>query len=370
VPTIEQLQKIRQFYNILSKTTIIQKKDSNRIIVPTGDGYVIGFSDSSEKPLRLAIDLLKQVEKYNQTKKGDEKLFLRIGLDTGPVYPIKDILTGKKAFWGPGIIMAKRVMDKASENQIFVTKDIAEKMKKLSREYNSLFHSIGEYIVKHDEKIELYNVYGKGFGNKFASRKGKVIKRRESDEERRPKNNFKFKKIELILDVKDPITMMTHHTYIWNLVNISGKTQERIQYQLGGEVKKDLSDLNIMVLDDKNNNVEIDRIDVNRPLYKEFFVKLNRSIRPRAMLKDLKLEYDWEEPDREFRFSLKTDCKNFSCKAIIPNKAEPKVRFFKRVGGLDEKQPLSPKIKMGKQQTQAIWEGKNLKAYDEYIFQW
>ena len=110
VPTIEQLEKIEKFYEILSKVKLMQMKDPHRMIVPTGDGYVIGFADSPEKPVLLAKNLLQQVEKYNQTKRGNEKLLLRIGIDSGPVYVIKDLLTKKNAFWGPGIIMTKRVM--------------------------------------------------------------------------------------------------------------------------------------------------------------------------------------------------------------------------------------------------------------------
>ena len=369
IPTKEQLEKIQKFYEILSKTTIMRINDPNRIIVPTGDGYVIGFSDSSEKPVRLARNLLQQVEKYNRTRRGKEKLLLRIGIDSGPVYVIKDVLTKKNAFWGPGIIMTKRVMDIGKENHFLASKRIAEDVIKLTREYKSLFHSIGKYEIKHGEKIEIYNVYGKDFGNKIFPRKGKDIQRKESDEERRSTSNFKFKKIEIILDVTDPNTMMTHHTYIWDIVNISRESQPQVLYQLGGDIERDISDLNIKVTDVNGNNLKIVRIDANKPLFKEFFVKLKQPIKSRRELKGLKLEYNWEEPDREFIFELPTNCKRFYYKSIIPNAVKPRVRSFKRVG-LSEKQPLEPTIKHGKKNTEILWEGKNLKAHDEYIFQW
>ena len=84
---------------------------------------------------------------------------------------------------------------------------------------------------------------------------------------------------------------------------------------------------------------------------------------------ELELEYYWEEPDREFIFELPTDCKKFYFKLIIPNEVQPKVRIFKRVG-LSEKQPLDSTINLGKKITEIVWEGKNVHAYDEYIFQW
>jgi len=299
VPTKEQLEKIQKFYEILSKTKIMRNKDRNRIVVPTGDGHVIGFSDSPEKPLLLAKDLVQQIEKYNKTRRGKEKLFLRIGIDTGPVYVIKDLVTKKNAFWGPGTIMTKRVMDIGKENHILASKRISEDIMKLTREYKSLFHSIGKYEIKHQEKIEIYNVYGKGFGNRIFPRKGKDMLKKESDADRRSTNNFKFKKVGIILDVTDPKTMMTHHTFNWDLVNISEKSQPQVLYKLGGEIKRDISELNIKVSDGNGNNLEIVRVDTNKPLYKEFFVKLKQSIKPRRELKGLTLEYDWEEPDRD-----------------------------------------------------------------------
>jgi hypothetical protein len=363
------LEKIQKFYEILSKTPLLRTKDPNRIVVPTGDGYVIGFSDSPEKSLILAKNLLQEVSKYNKSKKGKKKLFLRIGIDSGPVYVIKDLVTKKKAFWGPGIIMTKRVMDIGKENHILASKRIAEDIKKLSREYQSLFHSIGEYEIKHGEKIEIYNVYDKDFGNKIFPRKGKEIQKKASDKDRRTTSNFKFKKIEIILKVTNPKKMMTSHTFVWDLVNISKNTQTQVLYQLGGDVKKELSELNLKVKDSKGKTLDIVRVDANRPLYKEFFVKLTQPVKPKHELKGLELKYDWEEPNREFIFELPTDSKKFKFKLTITNDAHPKVRCFKRIG-FSEKQPLEPNIVHGKKTTEIIWEGQNLHAHDEYIFQW
>ena len=368
-PTKEQLEKIQKFYEILSKTTIMHQKDPKRITVGGGDGHIIGFPDSAEKPVLLARELLQKLGKYNKTKRGKEKILLRIGIESGPVYVIKDPITKRNAYWGPGVIMAKRVMDIGTENHILASKRISEDIMKLSKEYKSLFHLIGEYEIKHQEKIEIYNIYGKDFGNRIFPRKGKEMQKKETDKERRSTSNFKFKKIEINLEIKNSKSMMAHHTFVWDLVNISEKSQPQILYQLGGEKKKDISELNIRVTDSNSKNLEIIRVDSNKPLYKEFFVRLKQPIKPRRELKGIKLEYDWEEPDREFSFVLPTDCKKFSYNLSIPNEAEPKVRNFKRVG-LREKQPLESVIKHEKKTTQIFWEGKNLNAFDEYIFQW
>ena len=107
--TKEQLEKIKKLNELLSKTKILSVKDDDRIVVPTGDGYMIGFLGSAEEPLILAIDLLTQIEKNNEGKRGKDKLNVRIGIDEGPVYTIDDI-NNQKIFWGPGIITAKRVI--------------------------------------------------------------------------------------------------------------------------------------------------------------------------------------------------------------------------------------------------------------------
>lgn len=369
VPTQEQLQKIHKFYELVSKSPIMKQKDPNRVVVPTGDGYVVGFSDSLEKPIILAKNLLQEVKKYNNTRKGKEKLLLRIGIESGPVYVIKDLVTKKNAFWGPGIIMTKRVMDIGKENHILASKRIAQDLMKLSKDYALLFHSIGEYEIKHGEKIEIYNVYGNDFGNKIFPRSGKKMSKKEGDKERRTTSNFKFKKIEINLKVTNSETMMTHHIFDWDLVNISGKTQPQVLYQLGGETKKDLSELKIKIQDGKGNKLDIVRIDANKPLFKEFFVRLNQPVKPRSELKGLRLQYDWEEISREFIFELPTDCKKFKFKISFPNEAQSRVRFFKRVG-FSEKQPLEPLISYGGKNSEVVWEGKNLHAHDEYIFQW
>ena len=44
----------------------------------------IGFSDSPEKPLRLALEVHKNLRRYNNLKKSEkEKLYVRIGIDSG-----------------------------------------------------------------------------------------------------------------------------------------------------------------------------------------------------------------------------------------------------------------------------------------------
>lgn len=372
IPTIQQREKIKKFYDMISKIPITQKKDPNRIIVPTGDGYVIGFSDSYDKPVRLAIDLLKNVTKYNQTKKIKEKLNLRIGIDTGPVYEIKDSLTKNNAFWGPGIIMAKRVMDLAGENQIFASKDIAEKMKNLSKEYRNLFHPIGKYQIKHNEQVQIYNIYGKDFGNKSVPKKSKIIKKKETPEDKLAKRTIKFWNIDIFLKVLDPKTMLTNHTWIWDVQNITSEPRTRLHYNIGGDIPKDFADLNVKATDSKGRKLKIVNIGEDDPTQKIFDVELINPLTPRSRLRNLRMEYDWEEPKRFFEYKPLTDCQ-FSYQLTVPKEVKgKKIRILIVDYDLGEKHIAEPgpEVIPGKKETKIIWKTKNAKKDFFYRLEW
>ena len=49
------------------------------LILPTGDGMLIGFKNGLEQPLNLAIEFHKQIEKYNNKSTAVEKIEPRIG---------------------------------------------------------------------------------------------------------------------------------------------------------------------------------------------------------------------------------------------------------------------------------------------------
>ena len=169
-------RKIIVLNQLIDRTEIFRQRDpDSTLVLPTGDGMAIGFSDSPEKPLRLALEIHKNLYRYNKLKRAEDKLLIRIGIDTGPVYLIKD-LNGKENVWGPGIIMARRVMDLAREMNIIASARIANDIRSLRPEYRNILHAIGDYSIKHGEKILIYNVYGDGFGNKKSPQGEKVQK--------------------------------------------------------------------------------------------------------------------------------------------------------------------------------------------------
>src|SRR3990170_7786277 len=75
IPTKSQVKKIVVLNELIGRTETFRKHDpKSTVILPTGDGMAIGFSDSAEKPLRLAVEIHKALSRYNETKRGKEKL--------------------------------------------------------------------------------------------------------------------------------------------------------------------------------------------------------------------------------------------------------------------------------------------------------
>jgi len=370
--TTEQVRKVIVLNELISRTeTFEQRNPDGTVVLPTGDGMAIGFDDSPEKPLRLAIQLHKALFKYNEVKRGKDKLLLRVGIDTGPVYVVKDVL-GNDNVWGPGIIMTRRVMDLAGDMNIFASSRIGEDIKNLSPEYKAIMHQIGDYSIKHGEQLILYNIYGEGFGNKLAPRKSKIFKEKQSDEDLLGVASFEFRTIDIGVDIIDPKTMLAHHTWVWDVFNISKENKDQIFYYLDGDSPKDFADMNVKVTDPEGNELDIISLSVNKPLHKEFNIKLKKLLPPRRGIKGLKLEYDWEEPERNFFYKLATDCKRFTYRFTIPRKTEIKNRALKVDAEMGYKWHVSPPpaLRYKGDKTEITWEGKNLKAYEAYRFEW
>ena len=153
------------------------------------------------------------------------------------------------------------------------------------------------------------SIYGEGFGNKIAP-KIKKVKKLSLDESLKSSNNFKFEKVEMLLDVLDVKTMLTRHTWIWTLLNISKEAKNQIFYSVDGDTPKEFADMNVNISDDRGRQIEIMSLNVNKPYHKEFFAKIS-PVEPKK-LKTLKLRYDWEEPEKNFLLDRKSTRLNSS----------------------------------------------------------
>jgi len=371
----DQARKIIELNKLIQRTSIFRNRDqTSTAILPTGDGNAIGFKDNPEKPLLLAIELHKAISEYDPRQPTRKKIEVRIGLSTGSVYKIRDLL-GNPNVWGPGIIYARRVMDLGRPGSILANDIFANSVQKLKPEFKKLLHLIGNYPIKH-EVIPIYNVYGTVDGVEIGTKRNPLARRVQKSaaesEFQKIITTFFFAKIEIILEVIDREKMLTHHTWIWHVVNQTEKPVDRVFYYLEGDKPRDFPDLNVRVTDENEDELQIKSLNVNKPEKKEFFVHLNKPLRPHQQGRFVKLEYDWEEEERHFYYTFSSDCKKFKFLLIVP-KGMPISQKVARVSpetGDITYAPNPAVVRYQKERTEVEWIASNIPAFDSYRFDW
>ena len=126
----------------------------------------VGFLINPELPLLLSRQLHHKLAEYNRKVTSlDEALRVRIGLSSGPVFVVSDINNNQNV-WGPGIILARRVMDLGDSGHILLADNIAETLINLKDDYNALIKRLDpDYKIKHGQSLRLYSAYSRDFGN-------------------------------------------------------------------------------------------------------------------------------------------------------------------------------------------------------------
>jgi len=129
-----------------------RKKVNHLRLIPTGDGYAIGF-DPSMHDYRI----LEYVAKLHVELRRD--LEIRMGIHKGPNVIHVD-LNDHLNMMGFGISYAQRVMGLAKTHQMLCSSDFAKPLK-MERHIPELIE-IGEREIKHGDKILVYNYYREG----------------------------------------------------------------------------------------------------------------------------------------------------------------------------------------------------------------
>jgi KaiC/GvpD/RAD55 family RecA-like ATPase/class 3 adenylate cyclase len=160
----KQIDKIEILNKLIGLCDAFAKVKEKKIVLPTGDGMAIGFFMNPELPLQLALQLHSKLKTYNRGKIDGDILGVRIGLGSGPVFIVND-LNGNQNVWGPGIILARRVMDIGDNLHILLSGSMAESLIALKDEYKMMLKSIGDYQIKHGQTLRLYSAYSQEFGN-------------------------------------------------------------------------------------------------------------------------------------------------------------------------------------------------------------
>jgi len=367
ISTRTQIKKIEVLQNCIKECDTFKNANINpEMIVNTGDGLSITFNQGPQLPLNLAIELHKKLAVYNKGKIPSEIIEVRIGLSNGVVYIINDVF-GRKNQWGPGIIMARRIMDIGDSGHILLGRRMAEDLRELSDEYKKIIKPLSEYTVKHEQKMLIYYAAGDGFG--ISAIPQQVTK----DNLQTNKSTF-FPSVRVELTIKNPETMLIHHKRTYEIVNISDKPILEISHGIATDIeKKTLEDLKVSVYDENNKELLISKLAMNYPYQKEFSTKFNEPIPPNEKGHYYTIEYEVEEPERFFENAFLTDCQNFELVFTNPVDSQLMYPVMYEINQETEektKSQLNPTRKDDGKNVSLIWNMKDMVRGQTIRIEW
>lgn len=292
------------------KTFTLSPKD-DLFVLPTGDGMLIGFRDGLEQPLKLAIELHDKLKDYNNNALSTEKIGIRIGCNIGHIFVVKDVF-GNMNLWGPGAILARRVMDLGDENHILLTSNMANDLFEISDDFKKIIHPIHDYKIKHNEELLVYSAYGENFGHKDPPKK--------TITSQTPKLNTTIcEKIIFNIHVKEFLkTVHTKHERIYDFVNNSSTPIYEIYVGIMTSTEVNPTDLNMKAIDEDGNQLEIVKIMSPSPFSKIMTIKLQRPVFRGGEGRQVKFYYEKSEAVKSFEHKFYTNTENFELNLILP----------------------------------------------------
>jgi len=280
-------------------------------MLPTGDGMCLGFLQGPELPLHLAVQLQDKLKKYNDGKIPTETVRVRIGLHSGNCFVVKDI-RGQDNVWGPGIILARRVMDFGDDDHILLSPRLAGDLREISDEYRKIIKPVHDFTIKHGQTILVYSAYGDGFGNPKHPSKGEATRSLYGQELLKMQQTTTYPSVQVDLTILDPKTMLVQHKRTYEVANISNEPIYHVLHGIATDVEKySLNDLNVQVYDENHREMKISSINVDKPTSKEFTTAFNKPILKGENNRKYTLVYDVEEPERYFENAFLIDVSKY-----------------------------------------------------------
>ena len=160
----KQVEKISVLWRFIASCDAFRNSKKDRIVLPTGDGMAIAFLQNPEMPLQLSMQLHSKLREFNRGRNNGDQIGVRIGISSGPVFLVND-LNNNQNVWGPGIILARRVMDIGDDRHILIAGSLADQLMALKDEYRETISFIGNYQIKHGETIKVYSAFSIDYGN-------------------------------------------------------------------------------------------------------------------------------------------------------------------------------------------------------------
>jgi class 3 adenylate cyclase len=156
--TYEQPQLMGRLKEVVSNTSVYRRyEDSPQLIRrSTGDELVLVFFGDAEAHARCALEICRALKSHPEIK-------LRMGIHTGPVMRTVGF-EGKEDATGKGMNIVQRVMSCGEAGHILVSSEAAADLMELPK-WKERLHDLGEAVVKHGERIHLFNLYDEECGN-------------------------------------------------------------------------------------------------------------------------------------------------------------------------------------------------------------
>ena len=256
-----QTRKIKVLNKLVAECkSFLSTPMDQKLVLPTGDGMAIGFFNQIESPIQLAIELQKKIRQYNFDQTDIDKILVRIGCHNGNVFIVKDLL-GNKNFWGPGIILARRVMDIGDAGHILMTSSMAETLLELSDDYGKIIHPIHEYQIKHGENLLLYSVYDNIIGN--SEKPKKRVTSTPIYDYTEARKGIRYTNLDLVLNLKNLTTNILEIIQTDKFENISDNPLFEIQIAISTNSEKSLDKLNQTLKDNNNQTLSVKGIVVD-----------------------------------------------------------------------------------------------------------
>jgi Adenylate and Guanylate cyclase catalytic domain len=372
VPTRNQMLKIEVLNKLVSECPAFLSIPKEALLVlPTGDGMVIGFTQGPELPLHLAIELSKGIAKYNKGKIPSESIRIRIGIHSGPVFLVNDILNNRN-IWGPGIIIARRIMDIGEDGHILMSARTAEDLRQLSYEYKKIIKPLHDYTTKHGQSLLVYSVYGTGFGNPHPPAHGAVQKSKMGREIAKLKKTTIYPDIRVDVTIIDAKKMLVHYKRRYEIENISEKPIHKVLHGIATDTDKNFDELNIVTYDENKLPLKISSISVDKPYQKEFTTIFNKPISKGERSRYYTLEYRVEEPEKYFENTFLVGCEKFTVYFDLPLSIKGLTMYESDLESGDYKKNRSqPQLhQTSSKRNLAKWTRRNIHEGQSFRFEW
>src|SRR5260370_26319137 len=154
----DQSEILEQLNQLVRETPHFREAEAGGKLIrlSTGDGMALVFSNSPEAPVECALEISRALKERPELR-------LRMGVHSGPVSAVSDV-NDRSNVTGAGINIAQRVMDCGDAGHILISKHLAEDLEQY-RQWQPCLHDLGEFEVKHGDRVHVVNLYTEELGN-------------------------------------------------------------------------------------------------------------------------------------------------------------------------------------------------------------